>query len=188
MTVLAARHLITATEFTRMGEAGIFDDEERLELIEGEIIEMSPIGRRHAGRVRYLINLLTRMLGSDEAVIDAQDPVVLGDFSEPQPDLALLKPRADFYSDEHPRPSDVLLLIEVADTSLAYDREVKVPIYSRYGVPEVWIADLEGAAVEIYRGPTAEGYATSERLDAPEATLSPRFLPQLRLSVKNLVG
>ncbi len=188
MTVLAAKHFITAAEFTRMGEAGIFAEDERLELIEGEIVEMSPIGRRHAGRVRFLINLLTRMLGDDEAVIDAQDPVVLGDLSEPQPDLALLKPRADYYADEHPRPSDVLLLIEVADSSLAYDREVKVPIYARYGVPEVWIADLEGGAVEVYRRPTAEGYADTERLDAPEVILSPRHLPQLRLTLKHLVG
>ncbi len=188
MSVLAAKHLITATQFTRMGEAGIFDDDERLELIEGEIIAMSPIGRRHAGRVRFLINLLTRRLGGDEAVIDAQDPVVLGDLSEPQPDLALLRPRADFYSDQHPRPADVLLLIEVADTSLTYDREVKAPIYARYGVPEVWIVDLEGGAVEVYSDPNAGGYAERQRLAAPEAVLSPRLLPQLRLTVKNLVG
>ncbi len=188
MTVLAAKHLITAAEFTRMGEAGVFARDERLELIEGEIVEMSPIGRRHAGRVRFLINLLTRMLADDEAVIDAQDPVVLGDHSEPQPDVALLKPRADYYVDEHPRPSDVLLLIEVADTSLTYDREVKVPIYARYGVPEVWIADLEGGVVEVYRGPAAGGYAHTERLEAPDVILSPQLLPQLRLTVKNLVG
>ncbi len=188
MTVLTAKHLITAAEFTRMGEAGVFEEDERLELIEGEIIEMSPIGRRHAGRVRYLINLLTRELGIDEAVIDAQDPVVLGDLSEPQPDVALLVPRADFYAEEHPRPNDVLLLIEVADTSLAYDREVKIPIYARYGVPEVWIADLSGAAVEVYREPTADGYVRRERLGSAEVTLSPQLLPGLRLTVKDLVG
>ena len=165
-----------------------FDENDRLELIEGEIVEMSPIGRRHAGRVRYLINLLTRRLAGDEAVIDAQDPVVLGDLSEPQPDLAVLAPREDFYADEHPRPEDVLLLIEIADTSLAYDREVKAPIYARYGVPEVWIADLEGNAVEVYREPATGGYAQRERLDAPDAALSPRLLPRLSLTVRDLVG
>ncbi|MCP3958773.1 MAG: Uma2 family endonuclease [bacterium] len=133
-----------------------------------------------------MINL-TRRLGEDEALVDAQNPVVLGDISEPQPNLALLRPGPDFYA-EHPRPEDILLLIEVADTSLAYDREVKVPTYARHGVPEVWIADLEGAAVEVYRRPAADGYARVERLDDPEAIVSPRLLPQLRLRVKDLVG
>ncbi len=188
MTGLPAKHLITASEFTRMSEAGIFHEDDRLELIEGEIIEMSPIGRRHAGRVRRLNNLLARMLGEDEALIDAQNPVVLGDFSEPQPDLALLKPRADFYADEHPQPEDVLLLIEVSDTSLAYDRDVKVPTYARYGIPEVWLADLKGAAVEIYRKPTAGGYAETRRLEDPEDVLSPGLLPQMSLRVRLLVG
>ena len=169
-----------------MCEAGVFRDADRLELIEGEIIEMSPIGERHAAAVRRLNNL-TRRLGEDEALVDAQNPVVLGDISEPQPDLAILRPRSDFYA-EHPRPEDILLLIEVADTSLAYDREVKVPTYSRYGVPEVWIADLNNAVVEVYRRPTADGYASVERLDDPEAVISPQLLPQLRLPVKAMVG
>ncbi len=188
MTVLAAKRLITASEFTQMCEAGVFREDDRLELIEGEIIEMSPIGKRHAAAVRRLINLLARQLGEDEALVDAQDPVVLGDISEPQPDLTLLRPSPDFYASEHPRPGDILLLIEVADTSLAYDREVKVPIYARYGVPEVWVADLGGAAVEVYRQPVADGYSRVERLDDPEAVVSPRLLPQLRLRVRSLVG
>lgn len=188
MTVLAAKRLITASEFTEMCEAGVFREDERLELIEGEIIEMSPIGKRHAAAVRRLLNLLARRLGEDEALVDAQDPVVLGDLSEPQPDLALLRPSPDFYAGEHPKPEDILLLIEVADTTLAYDREVKIPIYARYGVPEVWIADLNGAAVEVYRQPEADGYAEVERLEDPRAIVSPRLLPRLRLRVKALVG
>ncbi len=185
--MLAAKHLITASEFTLMCEAGVFREDDRLELIEGEIIEMSPIGKRHAAAVRRLNNLLARGLSEDEALVDAQNPVVLGDISEPQPDLALLRPRPDFYS-EHPRPEDILLLIEVADTSLAYDREVKVPTCARHDVPEVWILDLNGATVEVYRQPTADGYARIERLDDPEAVVSPRLLPQLKLQVKTLVG
>lgn len=187
MTVSVAKHLITASEFTQMCEAGVFREDDRLELIEGEIIEMSPIGKRHAAAVRRLNNLVTRSLGEDEALVDAQNPVVLGDVSEPQPDLALLRPRSDFYA-EHPGPGDILLLVEVADTSLAYDREVKVPTYARHGVPEVWIADLEGSVVEIYRRPTADGYARVERLDDLAAVVSPRLLPQLRLRVRDLVG
>ncbi len=188
MTVLTAKRLITASEFDQMCEAGIFRQDDRLELIEGEIIEMSPIGKRHATAVRRLNNLLTRRLGEDEALVDAQNPVVLGDLSEPQPDLALLRPSPVYYADEHPGAGDILLLIEVSDTSLAYDREVKVPTYARHGVPEVWIVDVTGAVVEVYRRPAAGGYARVERLDDPEAVVSPRLLPQLRLSVRSVVG
>ena len=185
---LATKHLITVAEFGRMAEAGVFSEDERLELIEGEIIERSPIGRRHAARVRWLINLLTRRLGTAEAVIDAQDPLVLGELSNPQPDLVLLKPRADFYADGHPQAADVLLLIEVADTSLVSDREVKVPLYAQHGIPEVWLIDLEGAAVEVFREPTAEGYLRSRRLEERQTTLSARLLPQLELTVGTLAG
>ncbi|MCB1035695.1 MAG: Uma2 family endonuclease [Acidobacteria bacterium] len=171
-----------------MAEAGVFARNRRLELIEGEIIEMSPIGRRHAARVRLLIQLLGQKLVAGEAILDVQDPIVLGDHSEPQPDLALLKPRADFYSEMHPRPEDVFLLIEVADSSLAYDREAKVPLYARYGVPEVWIADLEGKIVEVLREPTETGYSNVERFSTPETLLSPALLPHLGLEVSDLVG
>jgi len=169
-----------------MGEAGIFGENHRLELIEGEIIEMSPIGRRHAARVRRLINLLARQLGEDEAVVDAQNPVVLSDISEPQPDVVLLKPQPAVY-DEHPGPEDVLLIIEVADSSLAFDRKVKAPLFARCGIPEVWILDVNGSAVEVYRGPTVDGYARVERLAEPDAALTPELLPQLRLSVGRLL-
>ncbi len=188
MTVALARHLFTASEFTRMAETDVFGHDDRLELIEGEIVEMSPIGKRHAAIVRRLNNLLTRQLGADKVLVDAQNPVVLGDLSEPQPDLALLRPRPDFYADEHPGPEDVLLLIEVADSSLAYDRDVKVPIYARYGIPEVWIVDVAAAAVEVYRGPTAGGYADVERRTRGAAIVAPELLPQLRLSVTSLAG
>ena len=188
MTVLAPRHLITAAEFDRMAEADVFAPGERLELIEGEIVEMSPIGLQHAVVVRRLINLLTRILGEDEALVDAQNPIVLGDLSEPQPDIALFRSRADFYADAHPRPEDVLLLIEVADTSLAYDREIKLPIYASARIPEVWIADLRGAAVEVHRDPASAGYADVQRLEGPDSVLTPRLLPQLSLTVEQIVG
>jgi Uma2 family endonuclease len=188
VTALAARHLITATEFDRMAEAGIFAPDERLELLEGEIIEMSPIGFQHAVVVRRLINLLARLLHEDEAIVDAQNPVGLGDLSEPQPDVVLYRPRSDFYAMAHPGPEDVLLLIEVADTSLAYDREVKLPIYAHHRIAEVWIADLRGKAVEVYRNPGRDGYAQTERLADPGSALSPRALPRLRLTVEQVVG
>ncbi len=188
MTVLAPRHLITAVEFDRMAEADVFAPGARLELIEGEIVEMSPIGLQHAVVVRRLINLLTRMLGEDEALVDAQNPIVLGDLSEPQPDIALFKSRADFYADAHPRPEDVLLLIEVADTSLAYDREVKLPIYARARIPEVWIADLKGSTVEVHRDPGPTGFEDVQRFANPDSALSPGLLPRLSLRVEQIVG
>ena len=188
MTAVPSKHLFTAAEFAQMGEAGIFREDARLELIEGEIIEMSPIGLRHAALVRGLINRLTRLIGEDEALIDAQNPVHLSDLSQPQPDVTVLRPSRDYYADRHPQPEDVLLLIEVADTSLAYDRGVKVPVYARCGIPEVWIADVGGAAVEVYRRPSASGYAEVERLTDPDAVLTPALLPQLRLTVKSVLG
>ncbi len=188
MNVALAKHLFTVSEYQQMGDAGIFGGDHRLELIEGEIVEMSPIGRRHAARVRRLINLFARRLDEDEAVVDAQNPVVLSDFSEPQPDVTLLRPSADVYADAHPHPEDVLLVIEIADSSLAYDREVKAPLYARCGIPEVWIVDVNGAAVEIHRQPGPHGYASIESLDDLDARLSPRLLPGLRLFVRDLLA
>lgn len=187
MTVLPAKHLFTATEFTRIAESGALDDDARLELIEGEIIEMSPIGDRHAACVRRLNNLLARRLGAT-AVVDAQNPVRLEDLSQPQPDVTILAERADFYADGHPRPEDVLLLIEVAETSLAYDREVKLPIYARSGVLEVWLVDLNGGAVEVCRQPTPNGYAGVDRLEDPNARLTPEALPDLVLTVAEILN
>ncbi len=117
------RHRFNVADYHRMGEAGILNEDDRVELIDGEIIEMTPIGSPHGGRVKQLNYLLTRAVG-EEAIIAAQDPVILGDRSEPEPDLALLRPRADFYKESHPQPDDVLLLIEVADTSLEKDCQV----------------------------------------------------------------
>lgn len=188
MTALLARHLISTAEYDRMAAAGIFAPGQRLELIEGEIVEMSPIGFLHAVVVRRLNNLLTRLLRQDEALVDAQNPIVLGDLSEPQPDLVLLEPRDDFYADAHPGPEHVLLLVEVADTSLRFDREVKLPIYARHLIPEVWIVDLQGKAVETFREPGPAGYERRRRLTDPAAALSPLRLPRLQLTVEQVLG
>jgi Uma2 family endonuclease len=127
-----ARHLFTVDEYHRMGEAGIFGEDDRVELIEGEIIEMSPIGSPHAARVKRLTQLLVRRLGT-RAIVQVQDPVVLSQLSEPQPDLAVVKARADFYAAGHPQPTDILLVVEVADTSRVFDRNVKAPLYAPCG-------------------------------------------------------
>src|SRR5262245_57646223 len=141
MSLPLEKRTFTVDEYHRMGAAGIFSEEERVELIEGEIITMSPIGTAHAACVNRLTALLIRKLGS-RAIVSIQNPVRLNNRSEPQPDIVILKPRVDFYASATPTPKDVILAIEVSDTTVRYDRSIKVPLYARTKVPEVWIARL----------------------------------------------
>jgi Uma2 family endonuclease len=138
VSVYTGKRLFTVREFEQMDQAGIFREDDRLELIDGEIFAMAPIGSRHAACVRRLRRLSTPALG-ERALVDVQNPIVLHDRSEPLPDVILLQPRADFYAASHPWPSDVFLMVEVADTSLDYDQEVKVPAYARSAILEVWV-------------------------------------------------
>lgn len=162
---LARVYRLSVAEYHRMGEVGILGPELRTELIDGEIIEMPPIGLPHAGTVKLLANRLKELVGTD-AIVAVQDPVWLDDHSEPLPDIALLRPRADWYRNGHPGPDDILLLIEVADSSLTYDREVKLPRYARAGIPEVWLVDLGGRQLTIHRRPAGHCYG---EVAAPEA-------------------
>ena len=130
MAVELRRYRFTTTEYDRMAEAGVLGEDDRVELIEGEILEMSPMGRRHAACVDRLTRLLVRGVG-DAAIVRVQNPIVLSDHNEPQPDLALLRPRVDFYTAEHPGPEDALLVVEVSDSSVEYDRQIKVPLYAQ---------------------------------------------------------
>ena len=154
---MAVRHAFTVDEWHRMGETGLFGEDARMELLDGEVIEMSPIGSPHGGCVKFLNRALIAAVG-DRAVIAVQDPVVLDDRSEPQPDLAVLVPRADGYRRSHPTPQEILLLIEVSDTTLAYDRDRKAIYYANTGVRECWIVDLAGDQVLVLRAPGAAGY------------------------------
>jgi Uma2 family endonuclease len=175
------RRKLSAEQFERMGETGILGPEPRVELIEGEMIEMAPIGSRHASAVNFLSAHFVRAVGN-AALVWTQNPLRLSDDSEPQPDLMLLRPRADRYRTGHPRPEDVLLLIEVADTTLVFDRETKVPLYAKHGVPEVWILDLEAKQLEIYREPGAGGYR--RKLERRETeSIAPTALPTVALQV-----
>ncbi len=151
-----ARKRFTVQEFDRMGETGVLAEGDRVELIDGEIVQMNPIGTRHVACVARCDRLLARGAG-DAAIVFVQSPIQLGAYSEPQPDLAVVQPRLDFYESARPTASDVLLLVEVADTTLGYDRGTKVPLYARAGVPEVWVVDLGGAQVYVYREPTPDG-------------------------------
>lgn len=160
------RHRLTVEDFHRMGEAGILREDDRVELIEGEIVDMAPIGSKHAGTVGFLTKRLERATG-EHALVFVQNPVLLGTNNEPQPDIALLKPREDFYRTALPRPEDVLLIIEVADTTLAYDRDIKVPLYARHGIPEVWLVDLENSRLHIFTSPAQDNYLECRMLAKP---------------------
>ncbi len=140
-----------------MGEVGILNPGDRLELLEGEIYEMSPIGSPHAACVDTLAYLLHE-LANRRYVVRVQNPVRLNDLSEPQPDVALVRWRDDFYRQAHPTPADVLLLIEVADSTVETDRSFKLPLYAKAGVPEVWIVNLPDEVLEIYAGPKGGAY------------------------------
>ncbi len=146
------RHRWTVAEYHRMGEVGLLNEDSRVELIDGEIIEMAPIGSFHGGNVNRFIRLFSKVVG-DKAIVAAQNPVVLSGYAEPQPDLAILRWRADDYEQSNPHPEDVLLLIEVSDSTLRYDRDVKIPLYANHGIPEVWLLDIQQKQLEIYREP-----------------------------------
>lgn len=181
MVMQLVRHKFTVEQYHQMAANGILSPSDRLELINGEIIEMSPIGIRHASCVRRAINLLARKLG-DLAIVDAQDPVKLNDSSEPQPDIALLRPRPDFYATAHPQPQDILLLIEVADTTIATDRAVKVPLYASNGVPELWLIDLNNQTVEVYYEPIGDRYRYTYQFQAG-ATIYLQSFPNIGFDV-----
>lgn len=186
MVAPTVRRQFTVDEYHRMAEAGILTEDDRIELIAGELITMSPIGTRHAACVKRLNRLLGRALGAS-VLISVQDPIRLGDDSEPQPDLAVLRPRPDDYARGHPTASDVLLLIEVADTSQRYDREVKVPLYARAGIPEIWLVDLAAETVERYAEPANGTYRLVEQIRRGQ-TLTPTTLPGFAVSVKAVLG
>ena len=154
-------------------------------MIKGQIVDMAPIGAPHLGMVNRLNRLLSALL-ADRAVISVQNPVRLDDGSEPEPDVAVLKPRADDYETATPRPSDVLLVIEVADSTLRQDRDVKVPLYAESGIMECWLVDLAGRAVEVHRRPTGGHYAEVRRVN-PEGTLDIAALPCATLAVSGLL-
>lgn len=161
MSAALDKYSFTAEEFERMGEAGIFRHDARLELIDGEIFEMSPIGSLHAACVNFLSMLLNRLFGQSH-IIATQNPIRVGDSSEPQPDITLLRWRDDFYRSALPTPADVLLVIEVADATVVKDRTVKIPLYARSGVPEAWLVNIPEEQLEVYSDPVNGVYQRAE--------------------------
>lgn len=186
MALQPVRHRFTVDEYHRMGQAGIFGEDDRVELIDGEIVEMTPIGSRHAACVDRLTRIFVQHLGP-RAIVRVQGPIRLGEHSEPQPDLALLRPRGDFYAEAHPEAGDVLLVVEVAETSGPIDRGVKLPLYARAGIPEVWLVDLAGGAIEVHRQPSPRGYQDVQRVGRGQS-LSSQAVPGLTLAVEDILG
>ena len=186
MTTQPQNRAFTVDECDRMVAADILTEEDRVELIAGQIVAMSPIGSRHAACVKLLNLLIGKMVGGS-MLIGVQDPIALDAYSAPKPDLVLLRPRADFYSEAHPSAADVLLAVEVADTSIDYDREVRLPLYAQAGLPEVWLIDLQESRIEVYARPQGGTYQQRVEVTA-NATLTSPTIPQLALAAADLLG
>ena len=180
------RRPLSVAEYHRMAEVGILTPDDRVELIEGELVEMAAMGGPHVGAVIALNRLFSRAAGSD-AVVSVQMPVQLGEGSEPEPDIALLRPRADDYRRAVPHARDVLLLIEVSDTTIEYDRRVKSQLYAREGVPELWIVDVGAGRIEVYQAPGPGGYASVRSVGRGEV-LSPAALPRVTVAAADILG
>lgn len=178
------RHRFTVAEYHHMAETGMFAPDARVELIEGEVIDMPPIGSPHAGTVGFLGKRLERVVG-DHALVFVQNPIFLDMHHEPQPDLMLLRSRPDFYRSSHPTPVDVFLIIEVADTSLSYDTQIKLPLYARHGIPEVWLVDLLNRRFIVHRTPTAVGFQEVRTLTNVSA-VTPLLFPGITIDLSDL--
>lgn len=186
MSVQIERRPFNVDDYYRMAEAGILTEDDRVELIEGEVIKMSPIGSRHAACVDRLNSLFSRFAGQT-AIVRVQNPIRIDDYSEPQPDVSLRKPRADFYAEAHPTADDILLVIEVADTSVEYDRHVKVPLYAQVGIPEVWLVNLSEDLIEIYTDAANGSYKNVRRVKHGES-FSLQAVPGIAFSVDAVLG
>jgi Uma2 family endonuclease len=184
-TETVRKHLTDIHEWQKLGDANIFPPESRLELIDGEILEMAPIGCNHSGHLNR-INKLFTVLTADCADTSVQNPLQLGDLSEPEPDFMLLKPSADFYCSRHPNADDVLLLIEVADSSLSFDQNQKLRLYARHNIPEYWLLNLKDSCIEVYRQPHEDVYGEKTTLRVGD-TITLSQLNQLTINIADIL-
>jgi Uma2 family endonuclease len=185
MAVPLPRHKFTVDEYHKMAENGVLTEDDRVELIDGEIIDMAPIGELHFGHVNRFNAVFSRRF-VDRAVVHIQNPVRLGSHREPQPDVVLLKYREDYYQARMPTPEDVLLLVEVADSSLDYDRHTKIPLYSEAGILEYWIVNLVEDHILVYRNPGPAGYGVVQVLRRGD-TICPLAFPDVEIAVSDLL-
>jgi Uma2 family endonuclease len=185
-TFTPTRTRISTDRYEMMIATGVLTKYDRIELIEGDMLDMAPIGLAHTAITSRLHELFVFAVARSATVVSG-GPVELGNFSEPQPDLMLLKRRADFYNAKRPEAPDVLLLIEVSDSSLAFDQGVKLNLYARYGVAEYWVVDVEGRRVVSYREPTLQGYGRKTEHSTGDV-LAPLAFPDLKLAVDEIFG
>lgn len=186
---------ISIERYQQMVASGFLGRDDRVELIEGELRDVAPIGLKHAALTARLNKFFVLGAG-DRAIVSPGGPVDLGQFSEPEPDLSLLRPRADYYASRIPQVADVLLVVEVSDTSLKFDQTIKCHLYARYGIAEYWIVDVNAQRVIVHRDPTPQGYVQCFELSAPAPatvgsaalTLAPLALPELQLPLGSLFG
>ena len=186
MRIDVPKRLFNVDDYYRMADVGILGPEDRVELIDGEIIQMSPIGTRHAGCVTW-VNRAFTLAFRGRAVVSVQNPLRLNKYTEPEPDVVLLKYRDDDYRDKRMTSEDTLLVVEVAKTTLRYDRDIKVPRYAAAGVPEVWIQDLKGDRLLVYRDPDPKGFQTSLILKRGESVFAQAF-PEVAFTIDELLG
>ena len=185
-TVQVARRAFSSADYHRMGEIGILGEDDRVELIDGDIRLMSSYSIAHVSIVLRSNAIIAPQVGKT-AIVSVHNPILLNNFSEPQPDITLLRYRADFYRKAAPTAADVLLLIEVSDTTLAYDRQEKLPRYALAGVPEVWITNVDGQAVERYSDPQGNQYATKQTFKRGQS-IGVLALPQITVAVDSIFG
>jgi Uma2 family endonuclease len=185
MHELPRRHRITVEHFYRMAEVGLFGEDERVELIEGEIIDVPPMGHAHAGVVGYLVEVLMKSL-AERAIVRPQLTLRLGEDSEPLPDVVVARPREDRYFGAHPIASDVVLVVEVSSTTLRFDRNVKVPMYARRGIPEVWVLDVGAQQIHRYSSPRDGQYAATTTF--PLATRLPLDALECDIDLRSLAA
>lgn len=186
MVALAQTHKFTVHEYQLMVKAGVFGPEAWVELIEGEILQVNPIGNEHQWIVDHLNRVFVRAVG-DSAVVRVQGSFRTGEYSEPQPDICLLRPREDQYRTGFALAEDVILLVEVAVSSIRFDRKVKGPLYARSGIPELWIVDVTAGKLEVLLQPSSTGYLKS-RIYGPGDQVSPQALPEVVLEVGSILG
>ena len=184
MSIDIVRHAFSVHDYARMRKIGILTEDDRVELIDGEVRTMSPIGPLHAAIVRRLVKRLIELVG-DQAIVSPPNPIQLNDYSEPQPDVAVLRLRDDNYQRAHPVAGDVLLIIEVSDTTAQYDRIEKLPRYAAAGIPETWIVDVEQCVVEQYTHPVRDQYARLQKYFPGDMITSP-VMPAIALNADDL--
>lgn len=180
------RRLFTRDEYYAMAEAGILKPEDRVELIEGEIYRMAPIGNPHARCVTRLVDGFAPLIAARRAALSPQNPVVLSDLTEPEPDIVLLRRDEGLYAKDHPTPKDVLLLIEVADSSIGFDRGTKFPLYALCGISEAWLVDLNRNVLEVHRTPSRDGYRSVQRLRRGDR-IAPEAFPDFEIEVSAIL-